>query len=252
MYITDCTGSRIQHKTREFKKTLLLLLCCVACGAADQSVTAGDGCPAPMWVQFNISCYTFIYSTQRNSLGIEIAREICKDIGADIISINTQEEHAFLLKTFKTKWKGPKEVLLGMFYDSDDDTLKWFDRTPVMFTNWREISDENLNTCVKMNTITGVWDSTDCDNFVESATLCKMGLYLPTENSKMDQRVVMIVLITVSGVVVPAVLLLLFILHKRKILWSGYQPRHLPRAAQALPYCDNDMLVDTMETEDCA
>uniref|UniRef100_A0A8C5PYB7 CD302 molecule n=1 Tax=Leptobrachium leishanense TaxID=445787 RepID=A0A8C5PYB7_9ANUR len=41
------------------------------------------------------------------------------DLGSDILSINTEEENNFLLTMFQTKWNGPNEILLGMFYDSD-------------------------------------------------------------------------------------------------------------------------------------
>ncbi|XP_072274331.1 CD302 antigen [Pyxicephalus adspersus] len=241
----------IQEKSKELHKVLLLYLCCVACIAAASSIPEGNGCPVPMWVQFNGSCYTFIYVTQKNSLDVDLAQELCKDIGANIISIQSQEENAFLVKMFQTKWKGPKEVMLGIFYDADDDSLKWFDKSPVTFTNWRqEVTDENLNTCVKINTLTGLWEFTECDHFAESAALCKARLHTLKHNS--GNRVLMISLITAFVLILPSLLLLIFIFHKRKVLLFGFQSRHLPGAAQVLPYSDDDILVETMEGEDYA
>ncbi|XP_018408640.1 PREDICTED: CD302 antigen [Nanorana parkeri] len=244
MYINENTSRIVQERRREPHRVLLMFLCSVACNAASQSVIEEDGCPVPMWVQFNRSCYTLIYVAPQNVLGMNLAQELCKDIGADTVSIQTKEENAFLLRMFQTKWKGPKEVLLGMFYDADENTLKWFDKSPVTFTNWRQekITDENLNTCVKMNTITGEWEFTECDQFAESGTLCKTGL---------GHRVLMISLVTVFALIVPSLLLLLFILYKKKHLLRGFSSRHLLGGAQVLPYSD-DMLVDTMEGEDWA
>ncbi|XP_077303731.1 CD302 antigen [Lithobates pipiens] len=253
MQSIDNTTRILQEKSRGLLKVLVMFLCSVACSAAGQSLPEGEGCPVPMWVQFNSSCYTFIYVMQEKSLGLDLAHELCKEIDSDIISVQSQAENEFLLKMFQTKWKGPKEILLGMFYDADDDTLKWFDKSPVTFTNWRpeKITDENLNTCVKMNTLTGEWDFTECDRFTESATLCKTGLR-PQENNKNGQRVLMISLVIAFALILPSLLLLLFILHKRKMLPSGFSSRHLPGAAQVLPYSDDDILVDTMEGEDSA
>ncbi|XP_075037468.1 CD302 antigen-like [Mixophyes fleayi] len=174
------------------------------------------------------------------------------DIGTDI-SINTQEENAFLLKMFQTQWKGPKEILLGMFYDSDDDSLKWFDKSEVTFSNWRpgQIANENLNTCVKRNMLSGLWDITDCDNFAESAVLCKT-LYIPKKNRQNDQKAIMITLITAFTVIVLAVPIVLLVLHKRNMLPYGFTSRHLQGAAQIRPYSDDAILVDTMEREDYA
>lgn len=39
--------------------------------------------------------------------------------GADMISIHNEEENAFILDTLKKQWKGPDDILLGMFFDTD-------------------------------------------------------------------------------------------------------------------------------------
>lgn len=39
--------------------------------------------------------------------------------GADLISIHNEEENTFILDSLKKQWKGPEDILLGMFYDTD-------------------------------------------------------------------------------------------------------------------------------------
>jgi hypothetical protein len=39
--------------------------------------------------------------------------------GADMVSIHNEEENAFILDTLQNHWKGPDDLLLGMFYDTD-------------------------------------------------------------------------------------------------------------------------------------
>ncbi|MEE6489421.1 hypothetical protein FKM82_015554 [Ascaphus truei] len=209
------------------KAALLLLLC----GAAD--IVAGQGglqlqvdeCPSPVWIPFNNRCYTFLHAQLKNSLNIDLARDLCKVSGADIISINTEEENAFLLKIFQTEWKGPKEILLGLFYDSDDDSLKWYDNSEVTFTNWREEtpSNEDLNTCAAMDTLTGQWEQISCEKFIEMGTVCK------TNSRKRKQ----------AG---------LLLLYKRKV-FSGFTSRNHHVGAQVLPYSDETILVEALEKE---
>ncbi|XP_056392425.1 CD302 antigen isoform X1 [Hyla sarda] len=232
-YLTDGVSNG------QTRRTLLICLCSAVCCVSSQ----GDVCPSPSWVQFESSCYIFL--TEKNSLSIEPARHICKEFGADIISIRSKEENSFLVKMFKTKWKGPAEVLLGMFYDSDDNSLKWFDKSNVTFLNWGQGQPDHndLDTCVKMNTQSGLWDVTDCDIFSESAVLCK---YIAKEKHTYDKKAIKIALILIFVLItlgVPTIVLLL--LNKKN--WSNRLHRvHVP------PYRDDAVLVDTLESEDYA
>lgn len=231
---------------RQTRIALLICLCSAVCCVSAQSVPGQEEeCSPPLWVPFNSSCYTFVHVTQQNSLSIETARELCKDIGSDIISISSKEENLFLVNMFKMKWEGPKEVLLGMFYDSDENSLKWYDKSKVTFLNWGQVQldNNNLNTCVKMYTQSGLWDVTDCDNFTESAALCKSS---PKENRTFDKKTTMITLITTFTIIALVLSIVVVLLHKRRN-WSSTLHR-----ADVLPYSDAAGLVDTMEGEDYA
>ncbi|KAM4023660.1 CD302 antigen [Anomaloglossus baeobatrachus] len=234
---------RIMSSVAAEIRAALLCLCSAVCCVSGQSAPEhGDACPSPLWVQFHSSCYTFVHVTQ-NSLSVEPARDLCKDIGADLISISSQEENSFLVKTFQTKWKGPTEVLLGIFYDSDDNSLKWYDKSDVSFLNWgqEQSEDYNLNTCVKMNTQSGRWDVTDCDQFKESAVLCK---HVSKESRIVGRKAMNIALIATFTVITLVLPLVLIFLHKRR-RWSNRL-----HSADILPYSDDAVLVDTMERED--
>ncbi|XP_073503189.1 CD302 antigen [Phyllobates terribilis] len=237
----------LPYVAMEVRTALLICLSSAFCCVSGHSVPAqeGDACPSPLWVQLHSSCYTFVHVTEKNSLSVGSARELCKDIGADIISISSQEENSFLVKVFQNKWKGPTEVLLGMFYDSDDNSLKWYDKSDVTFFNWRQVqsADYNLNTCVKMNTQSGRWDVTDCDKFRESAVLCK---YISKESVTIDRKAMKITVIATFTIITLALPIAVILLHKRRN-WSN----RLQSAEEVLPYSDDAVLVDTMEREDC-
>ncbi|XP_040296249.1 CD302 antigen [Bufo bufo] len=242
----SCLAAEINN--RQTRTVLLICLCSAVCCLSGQSVAGQErhACPSKLWEEFNSSCYTLVDVTKENLRSIEPARGLCKDNGAEIISIGSKEENSFLVKTFQTKWKGPREVLLGMFYDSDDNSLKWLDKSEVTFLNWGqvELADNNLDTCVEMNTQSGLWGVTDCDHFTASAVLCK---YTPKGNTKtFDKKALMITLITTFAIIVLG-LSLAVVFYKRKKNWSNGLYR-----AEVLPYSDDAVLVDTMETEDYA
>ncbi|XP_056392426.1 CD302 antigen isoform X2 [Hyla sarda] len=146
----------------------------------------------------------YIFLTEKNSLSIEPARHICKD-----------------------------------------NSLKWFDKSNVTFLNWGQGQPDHndLDTCVKMNTQSGLWDVTDCDIFSESAVLCK---YIAKEKHTYDKKAIKIALILIFVLItlgVPTIVLLL--LNKKN--WSNRLHRvHVP------PYRDDAVLVDTLESEDYA
>uniref|UniRef100_A0A8C5XCU3 CD302 molecule n=1 Tax=Microcebus murinus TaxID=30608 RepID=A0A8C5XCU3_MICMU len=81
------------------------------------AATVAD-CPSSTWVQFQGSCYIFLQEAIKVE-GIEDVRNQCTDRGADMVSIHNEEENAFILDTLKKQWKGPDDILLGMFYDTD-------------------------------------------------------------------------------------------------------------------------------------
>ncbi|NP_001090345.1 CD302 molecule S homeolog precursor [Xenopus laevis] len=233
---------------------ILLSLCSVAhCTAGlpgSDTQENGKGCPSPAWVGFNSSCYTFLRITPKNLLSIEPAQELCKAYGANLISIITEEENTFVLKLFQAQWKGPDKILLGMFYDSDDNSMKWLDQSEVRFTNWREEKNpNNLITCTTMSTITGLWDLIDCENVAEMGTLCKK-TNAQNENTLPDLRALTITLIIFIVLVVLSVSAVLLGLYRRSS--TGFLSRNYTLASEVLPYSDQRVLVDTVEMEDSA
>nr|XP_033800448.1 CD302 antigen isoform X3 [Geotrypetes seraphini] len=77
-------------------------------------------CPSSMWIQFKSSCYILLPLTLKNSYSIDEARDLCKVSGADIISINNEEENIFIRESLTQNWQYADEVLLGIYFDTDD------------------------------------------------------------------------------------------------------------------------------------
>ncbi|XP_060246227.1 CD302 antigen isoform X2 [Meriones unguiculatus] len=144
----------------------LLLLSLGAAAVAD--------CPSSTWVQFQGSCYTFLQITISVE-SIEDVRNQCIGHGADMISIHNEEENAFILDTLQKQWKGPDDLLLGMFYDTDDASFKWFDNSNMTFDKWADEDVEDLvDTCGFLYTKTGEWRKGNCEISSVVGALCKV------------------------------------------------------------------------------
>uniref|UniRef100_A0A2K6LMH6 C-type lectin domain-containing protein n=1 Tax=Rhinopithecus bieti TaxID=61621 RepID=A0A2K6LMH6_RHIBE len=102
-------------------------------------------CPSSTWIQFQDKAIKVE--------SIEDVRNQCTDHGADMISIHNEEENAFILDTLKN------DILLGMFYDTDDASFKWFDNSNMTFDKWTDQDDgeDLIDTCAFLHIKTGEW-----------------------------------------------------------------------------------------------
>uniref|UniRef100_A0A8D1JJW3 CD302 antigen n=1 Tax=Sus scrofa TaxID=9823 RepID=A0A8D1JJW3_PIG len=134
---------------------LLPLLGLAAAPAAAAAAAAAVGCPSSTWVQFQDSCYIFLQEAIKVE-SIEDVRNQCTDHGADMVSIHNEEENTFILETLKKQWKGPDDILLGMFFDTDDASFKWFDKSNMTFDKWsdQEDGEDLVDTCAFLHTKT--------------------------------------------------------------------------------------------------
>ncbi|XP_051022070.1 lymphocyte antigen 75 isoform X2 [Acomys russatus] len=201
-------------------------------------------CPSSTWVQFQGSCYTFLEVTI-NVETIEDIRNQCIGHGADMISIHNEEENAFILDTLQKQWKGPDDLLLGMFYDTDDASFKWFDNSNMTFDKWADQDGEDLvDTCGFLYTKTGEWRKGDCEISSVAGTLCKASIpydkkYLP------DNHILISTLVIASTVTLTVLGAIIWFLYKRNVCYgltfsTALQP----------PYNDGCALVVADDEED--
>ncbi|XP_038606818.1 CD302 antigen [Tachyglossus aculeatus] len=208
-------------------------------GAAD--------CPSTTWIEFRSNCYVFLQGTV-DIKNIEDVREQCTGHGADIISIQTKEENTFVLKSFETHWQGPDYVLLGMFYDTDDKSFKWYDQSNMTFSNWtdEEAGEELIDTCAFLHTKSGIWKKGSCEVSSLEGSLCKAAVsykkrYLPEKH-------VSVTFLVITGTIILAVAgATVWFLHKRN-LFSNL-PSSGSTALPQTPYSDDCVLVEAEENE---
>nr|XP_045004225.1 CD302 antigen [Jaculus jaculus] len=183
--------------TRAALPSLLLPLLSLATAAVAD-------CPSSTWVQFQDSCYIFLQEALKVE-SIEDMRNQCIRQGADMISIHNEEENAFILDTLKKQWNGPDDILLGMFYDTDDASFKWFDNSNMTFDKWADQDGEDLvDTCGFLYTKTGEWKKGNCEVFSVEGTLCKAAI--PYNKKYLSDNHIVISALVIASTVILAVL----------------------------------------------
>ncbi|XP_012583657.1 PREDICTED: CD302 antigen isoform X3 [Condylura cristata] len=141
--------------------------------------------------------------------------------GADMISIHNEQENAFILDTLKKHWKGPDDILLGMFFDTDDACFKWFDKSNMTFDNWTDEEDDEdlVDTCAFLHTKTGEWKKGNCEISSVEGTLCKTAI--PYEKKYLSDHILISALVIASTVILTVLGAVAWFLYKRN-LDSGF------------------------------
>ncbi|XP_037666746.1 CD302 antigen-like [Choloepus didactylus] len=206
--------------------------------------TAAD-CPSSTWIQFQDSCYIFLQEAIKVE-SIEDVRNQCTDHGADMISIHNEEENTFILNTLKKQWKGPDDILLGMFYDTDDESFKWFDKSNMTFVKWTDQDGETLvDTCAFLQMKTGEWKKGNCELSSVEGTLCKA--VIPYQKKYLSDNHILISALVIASTLILTVLgAVIWFLHKRG---ADSDFTTVFSAAPQSPCDDNCVLVVAEENE---
>ncbi|XP_042539399.1 CD302 antigen isoform X2 [Dipodomys spectabilis] len=204
------------------------------------STAALADCPSSTWIQFQNNCYIFLEEAIKVE-SIEDVRNQCTGHGADMISIHTEEENAFILNTLKQQWNGPEDVLLGMFYDTDDASFKWFDNSNMTFDKWAEEEDgeDLVDTCGFLYTKTGEWKKGNCEISSVEGTLCKAAI--PFDKKYLSDNHILISTLVIASTVTLTVLgAIIWFFYKRN---SGSGFTTVFSTAPQSPYNDDCVLV---------
>ncbi|XP_032142211.1 CD302 antigen isoform X2 [Sapajus apella] len=166
--------------------------------------------------------------------------------GADMISIHNEEENAFILDTLKKQWKGSDDILLGMFYDTDDASFKWFDHSNMTFDKWTDQDDgeDLVDTCAFLHIKTGEWKKGNCEVSSVEGTLCKTAI--PYKRKYLSDNHILIGLVIASTVILTVLGAIIWFLYKRH---SDSHFTTVFSTASESPYNEDCVLVVAEENE---
>ncbi|XP_051876865.1 CD302 antigen isoform X2 [Pristis pectinata] len=202
------------------------------------------------WIPFENKWYTFI-PTQGNGYKVGKAQEVCKDIGANIVSILGEEENKFIVDQLKKNVQS-ETIWLGMVFDTDSNTLTWFDQSAMNYSNWdsgEPAAELNADTCTVMGTKSGKWKSIDCDDDLGSSVMCETTTSIPDGEkcTRRDKIVLPTVLVITIAVILMIIAIVSWYAYKRKYLTAnGFSSIQYDAADQIT---DNSVLVENEERE---
>lgn len=166
-----------------------------------------------------------------------------------MISIHNEEENAFILNTLKKQWKGPDDILLGMFYDTDDASFKWFDSSNMTFDKWedQEDAEDLVDTCGFLHTKTGEWKKGNCEVSSVEGTLCKAAI--PYNKKYLSDNHILISTLVIASTVILTVLgAIIWYLYKRNSN-SGFTTVF---STTPQSHYDDDCVLVVAEENECA
>ncbi|KAM6077828.1 secretory phospholipase A2 receptor isoform 1-T1 [Theristicus caerulescens] len=208
------------------------------------------------WIKFKNSCYSF--STVLQGTSFDTAYEVCKNQGSNLLTIQDEDENAFILEELHNFGYSVQMVWLNILLVTENETVSWFDGSPLNYSNWgiREPEFDHLkgNFCISLRTTDGVWHLSPCRE--KKGFVCKMDADInATEPSaKSSYRGLAALAVLVTLVMLGAISLFLWCLYKqnnqlfRRILWV--RNAYLPHINADVPALEESILISDFERSD--
>ncbi|XP_072253215.1 CD302 antigen [Leuresthes tenuis] len=207
------------HPSRPFVSCVFLLVVHL------QWSCAGD-CPADArtWVPSGDRCYHFVHGAEDSikSYTFERAKTLCQ--GFELLTIQSADENEFVLNYSPKVWKGNVNVWLGMYYDTNSDTMRWFDEKPVRYTNWENSPSPSdllpVDTCAALHSLSGTWENVSCTDEVENGVVCEVAQ--KAEQAKREPSPLLSALVVLSVVAILGVSAVIWFVHQKHGLGSFF------------------------------
>ncbi|XP_052067307.1 C-type mannose receptor 2-like [Mytilus californianus] len=122
------------------------------------------------WMNFDDWCYKE-FSERRTWFK---ARDYCRSIGTDLVSIHNEKETNFLINSFTQTF-----LWTGLSNLENNGKYMWSDGTSLDYTHWRPLEPNNLNNnenCVHLyHSNSRKWNDNNC--FMSLRFICKLQIY---------------------------------------------------------------------------
>ncbi|XP_069791541.1 CD302 antigen-like isoform X2 [Narcine bancroftii] len=215
------------------------------------SICRGKRCCDVTWIPFENKWYTFI-PAQGNGYKMEKAQEVCKDIGANVVSIHCEKENKFIVHQLKKNVQS-ETIWLGMVFDIDSDTLTWLDQSAVNYSNWgagEPAGRFDADICIVMDTKSGQWKTVNCDNDSGRSVMCETtALAIPDREkcTKHGKNLLPTVLVIAFAVILVMISIVSWYAYKKKYLTVNGFTSLLSNTTDRVT--NNSVLVENEERE---
>ncbi|NXS00842.1 MRC1 protein, partial [Oxylabes madagascariensis] len=102
------------------------------------------------------SCLKFFVREGNQKKSWFEAEEFCREIGGNLVTINTREDQILLWQLASDKGLNTQAFWIGLFLLNPDGGFAWIDGSPVIYENWEEGEPNNyeeLEHCVMLNRV---------------------------------------------------------------------------------------------------
>lgn len=140
-------------------------LCHIPLPSSKPFISYETACPST-WVKFGRACYNFEPVVEK--LTFEESRIHCKQKvnTSDVLTIENETENRFVLEQLWSSGFLHHTIWLGMYFNTDTNSMAWVDGSPTDYTNWADKGPHTkvltTDTCVTTRVIDGVWHSSTC------------------------------------------------------------------------------------------
>lgn len=213
---------------------------------------AGD-CPADgrTWVPFQDKCYHFVHGEEDRIKSYTFDRAVTLCQGFELLTIQSAAENDFVIKYSPEVWKGIVNVWLGMYYDTNDDKMKWLGELPVQYANWEDgtFSSDLLpvDTCVALHSDSGKWEKVSCLSDVENGVICETNQR--AEEAKKKPSALLSALVILSVVAIVGVSAVIWFLHQKHNLGATFVTAFEHHPPFRVLENDQSCLVEAEETD---
>ncbi|XP_027632302.1 secretory phospholipase A2 receptor [Tupaia chinensis] len=209
------------------------------------------------WIQFRNNCYNF--ANVLSPMSFEAAQEFCKKEGSALLTIKDEAENSFLLKELLHYETFTRMIWLNARFDSNNETLNWFEGTPTDQSNWGirkpDIDHFKLHQCVGLRIPEGVWQLSSCT--VKRGFICKKeaDIHATEEHPGEEPSHSMVPLaVALTLIVMLAVFTLSFCIYKQN---SGFFRRlaglgnpYYPTTNFSTAHLEENILISDLEKND--
>ncbi|XP_017584697.1 PREDICTED: macrophage mannose receptor 1 isoform X1 [Corvus brachyrhynchos] len=139
------------------------------------------------------SCLKFFVREGNQKKSWFEAEEFCREIGGNLVTINTREDQVLLWQLASDKGLNTQAFWIGLFLLNPDEGFAWIDGSPVIYENWDENEPNNhgeLEHCVMLNRSPQMrWNDLRCEHFLNWICETKKGtLVKPEANYRLDYQ----------------------------------------------------------------
>uniref|UniRef100_A0A8C5T8B6 C-type lectin domain-containing protein n=1 Tax=Malurus cyaneus samueli TaxID=2593467 RepID=A0A8C5T8B6_9PASS len=114
------------------------------------------------------------------------AEEFCRELGGNLISINTREDQIFLWRLASDRGLNTQGFWIGLFLLNPDKEFAWIDGSPVIYENWEEYEPNNsreLEHCVMLTRSPQMrWNDLRCEHLLNWICETKTGILISPFN----------------------------------------------------------------------